>query len=71
MLDCWLRGVANIGWKGGRIWVIRPCLEQEHSPVGVLAQPRGEDAASRTSPDDDGVELHGGNLGPLSMAMHV
>jgi len=71
MLDRWLRGVANIGWKGGRVRVIRPCLEQEHSPVGVLAQPGGEHAASRTSADDDGVELHAGNLGPPSMAMHV
>jgi hypothetical protein len=60
VLDRWLRGVTNIRWQGGHVRVVRSCLEQEHSSVGVLAQPRGEHAACGTSTDDDEVERHRG-----------
>ena len=62
VLDGGLRSIENIGGEGGDVRVVGSCLEQNHRSFGVLTQPRGEHAASRSSADDDDVERHGATI---------
>ena len=51
------RLVVDVGGAG---------LDQQHADVGVLAQPRGEDAAGGPAAGDDVVELAGVDHGAAS-----
>ncbi len=58
-----VRGVEELRRPGGGVGaVIRPSLQQQHRPSGVLGQPVGEDAPSRAGADENRVVLGMGTV---------